>query len=345
MKILQLCLKPPLPSIDGGCLAMDALTQGFLNNDHEVTILSVVTDKHPFKEDLISKDYLKRTRFQPIYVDTRLNIVDAFTNLVTQDSYNISRFFSPDFDIKLKEILQKEKFDIIQFESLFMTPYLGTARRWNKAKMVLRSHNLEYLIWKRLADGSKNIAKKFYLNHLAKKLRDYELSIIPRMDGIVTISEDDYTKYVQLLKNDKKLINIPFGINLEEYTPQESHGEKSLFHLGSLSWSPNLEGITWFLEDVWKKIQPEFPLLKFYIAGRDIPHDFKKAEYDNVIIVGEVEDAKKFISSKSIMLVPILSAGGMRVKIIEGMALGKTVLSTTLGAEGIDFEKDKASSS
>lgn len=341
MKILQLCNKPPLPAIDGGCLAMHALTQGFLEQGHEVTIISIVTDKHPFREDQIDKSYLRKTRFTPVYVDTRLNIVDAFSNLVTQDSYNISRFFSPDFDIKLRELLQKEKFDIIQFESLFMTPYLATARRYNKAKMVLRSHNLEYLIWKRLADGSKNIARKFYLNHLAKKLEQFELKMIPQMDGVVTISADDYKRYTDLTDDKNKLLNIPFGINLSEYELSEGQGEISLFHLGSLSWVPNLEGVTWFLEEVWKKIQPDFPLLKFYLAGRNIPHDFRQAEYQNVKIVGEVEDAKKFISSKAIMLVPILSAGGMRVKIIEGMALGKTILSTTLGAEGIDFQKDK----
>jgi len=191
-----------------------------------------------------------------------------------------------------------------------MTPYVSTARRYSKAKLVLRSHNLEYLIWKRLAEGSKNIAKKFYLNHLAKQLEQYELSIIPRMDGIITISQDDHKKYEELTE-------------------------------GSLSWSPNLEGVTWFLEKVWRKIQPEFPSLKFYLAGRDIPNGLVKPEHENVKVVGEVENAKQFISSKAIMLVPILSAGGMRVKIIEGMALGKTILSTTLGAEGIDYEKDK----
>ncbi len=239
-------------------------------------------------------------------------------------------------------MIQREKFDIIQFESLFMTPYLGTARRYSKAKMVLRSHNLEHLIWKRLADGSKNLAKKFYLNHLAKQLEQYELNIIPQMDGIVTISKDDHKKYVDLTtRQHKKLINIPFGINLSEYEINDTPGEVAIFHLGSLSWTPNLEGVTWFLEKVWKQIQPEFPQLKFYLAGRDIPSGLEKAEYKNVEILGEVEDAKEFISSKAIMLVPILSAGGMRVKIIEGMALGKTILSTTLGAEGIDFEKNK----
>ncbi len=341
MKILQLCNKPPRPSIDGGCLAMDALTQGFLKQGHEVKILSIGTPKHPFQEEKLASEYLEQTRFESIFVDTRVNIVDAFSNLLTQDSYNISRFFSPDFDIRLKRLLQREKFDIIQFESLFMTPYLETAKRHNKAKCVLRSHNLEYLIWQRIADGTKNKAKKFYLNHLARKLELFELEIIKKVNGIVTISKDDYSKYTELKAKKEQMINIPFGIDLSGYEMTSSVKEVSLFHLGSLAWTPNLEGVTWFLEEIWPDLHRSFPQLKFYIAGRDIPNEFSSEKYKNVEVLGEVPDAKEFINSQAIMLVPILSAGGMRVKIIEGLALGKTILSTTIGAEGIDYEKNK----
>ncbi len=341
MKILQLCNKPPRPNIDGGCLAMDALTKGFLDSGHEVKILSIHTPKHPFLKHKIDSDYLETTKFESIFVDTRVNIVDAFSNLLTQDSYNLSRFFSPDFDIRLKKLLQREKFDIIQFESLFMTPYLPTAKRHSKGKCVLRSHNLEYLIWKRLAEGTKNVAKKFYLNHLAKKLEVFELDVINQVHGIVTISEDDYKKYELLKAGKNQLINIPFGINVEEYSIKEPPEELSLFHLGSLEWPPNLEGVTWFLEEIWPAIRNEFPNLKFYLAGRKIPAEFNSNNYPGITVLGEVPDAKEFISSKSIMLVPILSAGGMRVKVIEGLALGKIVLSTSLGAEGIDFKKNE----
>lgn len=341
MKILQLCNKPPRPCIDGGCLAMDALTQGFLKHGHEVKILSVHTQKHPFEEKQLDAHYLKETRYESIFIDTTVNIVDAFSNLLTQDSYNISRFFSPDFDIRLKKLLQREKFDIIQFESLFMMPYLGTVRRHSKGKCILRSHNLEYLIWKRIADGTKNKAKKFYLKHLARKLEHFEVDVIKRVNGIVTISNDDYKKYAELNASEDKMINIPFGIDVDKYRMNETPGELAIFHLGSLEWTPNLEGITWFLEEIWSEVQPLFPNLKFYLAGRNIPLEFSSENYKNVEVLGEIDDAKEFIRSKSIMLVPILSAGGMRVKIIEGLALGKTILSTTIGAEGIDYEKNK----
>ena len=84
-------------------------------------------------------------------MDTKINIVDAFSNLVTFDSYNISRFFSPDFNYLLIKTLKEGNFDIILLESLFTTPYIKTIRDHSKSKIVLRSHNLEHIIWKRLA--------------------------------------------------------------------------------------------------------------------------------------------------------------------------------------------------
>lgn len=341
MKVLQLCHKPPKPSLDGGCLAMDALTKGLLDQGHEVKILSIHTSKHPYLKDKLDDSYLKTTSFESIFVDTRVSIVNAFSNLFTQDSYNINRFFSAAFDVRLKNLLQNEKFDIIQFESLFMMPYLSTVQKHSNGKRVLRSHNLEYLIWQRMADSTKNVAKKLYLKHLAKKLELFELDVIKKVHGIVAITKEDYKKYSSLNAKKSNLITIPFGINLAEYSEEDPPEEISLFHLGSLEWTPNLEGVTWFLDHIWPAIREEFPKLVFYLAGRKIPAKFNEENYPGIKVVGEVEDAKEFISSKSIMLVPILSAGGMRVKIIEGMALGKIILSTKLGAEGIDFKENE----
>ena len=98
---------------------------------------------------------------------------------------------------------------------------------------------------------------------------------------------------------------------------------------------PNQEGIRWFLMNVWPDVNKQFPSLKFYLAGREMPDWMKHLHLPNVVIVGEVENAIAFIQSKSIMLVPLFSGSGIRIKIIEAMAAGKTVISTRLGAEGI----------
>lgn len=338
LKVLQLCNKPPYPPIDGGCIAMNIITNGLLDAGCEVKVLTIETPKHRLNHDSLPKDYKARTGIESVFVDTSINMVDAFSALITSDSYNISRFFSPDFDQKLIEVLQSEKFDIVHLESLFMTPYIPTIRRSTRARIVFRSHNLEYIIWEDLARGTRNLPKKTYLKILARQLKKYELGILKNIDGIAAISSEDYKKYLSF-KLSKPIVNIPFGVDLGKYIPADTPPEPdTLFHIGAMDWAPNVEGVDWFIKKVWPVIRRENPNIKFYLAGKAMPEKYYKLEDEGIYCMGEVANAQGFMNSKQIMVVPILSAGGIRVKIIEGMALRKCIVSTKTGAVGINYK-------
>lgn len=340
MKVLQLCLKPPQPAKDGGCIAINNISRGLMNLGVDLKVLTLSTHKHPFLKEAFDEEFLKKSGIEGVFIDTKLNIVDAFSNLVTSDSYNISRFFSTDFDILLRKTLEEQEFDIIHLESVFMTTYCHTIRRFSKGKIILRSHNLEYMIWERLARQSSNPAKKIYLTHLAKQLKSYEINVLQSIDGIAAITDEDQEKYKNLGAK-KPISTIPFGINLRDYhiSNLKNYSESSelkLFHLGAMDWKPNMEGISWFLDEIWNESISKFNDISLHLAGRNMPNWLLEDEYPNVINHGEVPNANDFILQNDIMIVPLLSAGGMRVKIIEGMALGKVVISTKIGAEGIN---------
>ncbi|MEY2763830.1 MAG: hypothetical protein RLZZ205_254 [Bacteroidota bacterium] len=335
MKILQLCHKPPLPAKDGGCIAMDNLTQGLLQLGHKVKVLTIYTHKHDLNLEQLPEEYIQQTDIEGVFVDTRINLVDAFTAFMTNDSYHVNRFFSPDMDIKIDRLLRKHQFDIIHLESLFMTPYLGTIKRRSKAPVVLRAHNIEYTIWEKIAIGTKNPVKKAYINHLARQLKEYELNMFNFVDGIATISESDKIRMLQLGVR-QPIRTISFGIDLNKYHPLNPPQDVSLFHLGAMDWEPNIEGLTWFIENIWPHIHQHFPQLKLNLAGRNMPDKFIQLQVPGVHVIGEVEDAHGFMSQHAIMVVPLLSGGGIRVKIIEGMALGKAIVSSTIGAIGIE---------
>lgn len=341
MRILQLCHKPPVPAKDGGCIAMNNVTQGLLNAGHEVKLLTIFTHKHPLELDRLPENYIHDTDIEGIYVDTRVNLVDAFSSMITRDSYNINRFFSVDFDIRLKRVLQKERFDIVHLESLFMTPYIGTIRRYaRRAKIILRSHNLEYIIWDRIATGTRNPAKRAYLKYLSKKLKSYELGMLNEVDGIAAISAGDAEKYASL-GCPRPVITLPFGIDLDNYEvslTQTDHTPLRLFHVGAMDWRPNLEGILWFIERIWPNIRSATEDAELHLAGRGLDPEMFPEGIAGLHIHGEVECAKSFMDDHHIMIVPLLSAGGIRVKIIEGMAKGKAIITTQVGAEGIDYE-------
>jgi glycosyltransferase involved in cell wall biosynthesis len=285
--------------------------------------------------------YLEQTEIEGVFIDTRVNAVDAFASFLTSDSYNISRFFSADFDIRLTKLLRKEDFDVVQLESLFMTPYLGTIRRLCTTPIVLRSHNLEYVIWEKIAGGTSNYFKRAYLRYLTQKLKAYELSMLNEVSGIAAISEEDKNRMLALGVK-KRIRTIPFGVDLSQY-PIDTYNspELALFHLGAMDWGPNLEGVLWFLNSIWPAVHSRYPSLKFYLAGRNMSDEILNLKLPNVEVVGEVDNATAFMSSKAIMVVPLLSAGGVRVKIIEGLAMGRAVIATSLGAEGLGCEHGK----
>ena len=127
---------------------------------------------------------------------------------------------------------------------------------------------------------------------------------------------------------------MPFGVMPETVAGVEEE-PNSLFHIGSMDWMPNLEGVKWFLKQVWPMVHERMPQLTLYLAGRKMPDDLMRLEMEGVKVLGEVPDATYFITSKQINVVPLLSGSGIRVKIIEAMSAGKAVVTTTIGAEGI----------
>lgn len=335
MRILQLCHKPPYPPIDGGSKAMHNLTRGLLAAGHQVKVLCISTPKHPLEVDELPKAYVKQTAIEGVFVDTSMNVVDAFTDLITMDNYNISRFFSADMDIRLIRLLSEQRFDLILLESLFATPYIATIRRYTRSPIVLRSHNLEHVIQERIATGEKNILKKPYRQLLARQLKKYEMAVLDQVDGVAAISPSDAEKFASHCKG-TPIATIPFGVDPTEYEVEAPGGTPIFFHLGSMDWLPNEEGIRWLLEHVWPKVIKKQPKARLHLAGNKMPKDLMEAEIEGVTISGRVRNSNTWMGARHVMVVPLFSAGGMRVKIIEGMAMGKCVISTPIGAEGID---------
>lgn len=342
MKILQLTNKVPYPPEEGGSIAINIITQGLLNAGHSVKILAMNTSKHPVDMDIIPLEYKNTTTIESVFVDNRVKPFDALFNLLfTNKSYNITRFISKKFEQKIIEILKKNKFDIVILESLFIAPYIDTIRTYSNARIILRAHNVEHYIWERMANSCSIFFKKYYLTVLSKRLKKFELTHINKVDGIAAISPQDVTFFKQLGCT-VPLIDIPVAI---AHVPDEYETTNAefpgFFHIGSMNWMPNIEGLRWLLENIWPIVLSKKPDSKLTLAGRNFPSWFAEQHFRGVNIIGEVPDAAAFMNSKQVMLVPLLSGSGMRVKIIEGMSLGKTIISTTIGAEGINYSHQK----
>jgi len=344
MKILMLCNKSPWPPREGGPIAMNMMAEGLIEAGHEVKILAVNSFKYNIREEDIPEEYRKKTGIELVDVDLRIRPVYAFLNLFSGKSYHVERFISDTFRKRLIRVLRETSFDVVQLETVFVAPYIPDIRAHSQAKIILRAHNIEHLIWSRLTSSAKNPLKRWYLSHLTKTLKRYECNASDMVDGIVAITETDAGWFRDQVKNDRKhtVTAIPFGIDPERYKPSESStGLLSLFSIGAMNWLPNAEGIRWFLDQVWPGLHTSFPDLIYYLAGREMPDWMKNLNLPNVRVLGEVDDAGEFIRSYGIMIVPLFSGSGIRIKIIEGMAYGKAIISTPVGAEGIDCRHGK----
>src|ERR1035437_7718238 len=138
MKILQICSRIPYPPKDGGSIAMNILTHRLIDCGNEVKVLAINTPKHFIKESDIDKEYIKKTSYQLVFIDTSVKPLDAFLNLFSSESYNIARFYSKEFENVLIELLSSQQYDVVQLETLWVAPYVDTIRKHSKAKIVLR---------------------------------------------------------------------------------------------------------------------------------------------------------------------------------------------------------------
>jgi glycosyltransferase involved in cell wall biosynthesis len=338
LRILILTHRVPFPQNGGYPIVVCNTIRGLVNLGHEVSLVALNAKKNHHENNDDDKDLLSKINYRAYNIDIGVSVLEVAMNLFSKTSFNIDRYYDTEFEKLLIRELKIRDYDIIQFEGLLVSLYLEAVRKHSKAKLIYRSHNIENQVWQRLSEQKSDPFKKSYLKLHAKRIKNYELQQLNNFNGIAVFTAQD--KSTLLEYGTKIPIEIlPVGINLDHYKPDFSKTEfPSLFFLGSLDWLPNREGIEWFIENFNKELIDGDLRVKFYVAGNDIPERFD--DYDvmgKIFIQGEVDDALEFVNSKSIMIVPLMSGGGMRVKIVEGMAMQKCIIATSLGAEGINY--------
>jgi polysaccharide biosynthesis protein PslH len=343
MKILQLCNKAPYPPKDGGAIAMLTISESFAELGHKVTVLAMNTSKHNTDVLSIPSKYSSQIRFKFVSVDTRIRPLKLIWNFFfSVIPYNAERFIQKSFNDELKILLNDEEFDLIQIEGLYLLPYIPLIRKHSVTKIAYRAHNIENEIWERIARDTKNPFKKYYLSSLAGRIKKFEKNLLNKYDLLIPITERDF-EILKQMGNYKPGTVCPAGIPATNFKNSTSVNKpKSLFYIGALDWIPNQEAICWFLDHVWERVKEKVPGISLHIAGRNSPQWLqKKCIGNNIVFHGEIDDAHDFFDSYQIMIVPLFAGSGMRLKIVEAMARSKVVITTPVGAEGLETENGK----
>ena len=341
MKVLIIGSRIPFPLHDGGAIATFNLLKGLTDIGIETTYISLNTLKHFADQQTIQNEFGFLKSIIPYKIDTKIKPLKALANLFGNASYNIERFYDPGFEALLIQHLQQNTYDLIHFEGLFATPYIDAIKRHTNAPTLLRQHNIEYQIWERLASNEKQPIKKWYLNLLAKRMKRYELMVIQKFDRLVCIAETD-EMVLQQFTNQNKIETIPGGFifkaaDLKLQTPNAD----TIYHIGSMEWLPNQQAMEWFHNFVWPKVIQQLPTAHFFMAGKNMPEAYQSWATANFNVMREVKDAHAFAADKAILIVPLQSGSGIRMKTIEAMLMGKAVVTTAIGAQGLPIKNNE----
>jgi polysaccharide biosynthesis protein PslH len=331
MKLLFLAPKIPWPATDGGRIAIYEPMRHLAERGHHVAFLGFGTQREA--DDLCTRASLMWAR--GIQHDTQSQILPAALSLLSRSPYTVSKYKSSAMRLAIREACQQDHFDIAQLEGTHMAHYIRDVRRAG-TPTVLRLHNVESLLAERFARTLPVPLMWLGLDQ-ARRMRRFEASACEQADLCLAITEEDADR-AALLAPRAEVGVLPAGVDLNRFYPRPMSEEAgTIAFVGSLDWRPNIDAVRWFHRAVWPEIRQQVPGARWLVVGKYPPVDILRwpEEDRSIHVTGFVDDVRPFLDRACLVVVPLRSGGGMRLKILEAMAAGKVVVSTPVGAEGI----------
>lgn len=315
---------------------MDAMIRGYQEAGCEVHVLAMNTTRHYVSREKVEHLYPEIAGFHCVEVDNTISKARILKNLLlSREPEHLKRFISKAFAVRLSELIESIKPDFVQLESPFLASYIPQLRKQTKAIIAYRMHNVEAQIWQRLADTTPGM-KRWYLQNLAQRMSNFERQLWADVDLLIPITGAD-ARMVKAAGINTPVHVAGIGFDLGAISQKRPLTKPyKLYHIGAMDWQPNVEAMRWFLSAVWPEIHASLPQLNFHFAGRAMPKELFGPLPEGAYCEGEVESAEDFTADKDILIVPLKSGGGIRVKVLEALAQGKLVISTEVGIQGID---------
>lgn len=334
MNILQIAPQVPYPLDAGGRIGIFNITKYVAVLGHSVDLVMYTQKEDNSKASAVLSEFCT-----PHFVkaDTSDSPAGALANLFSEVPYNISKYIKREMLDKVTELIAKTEYDVVHIDHLHLAWLSEEIKKLKNIRVVLREHNLEMEIMQRFYENQKNPLLKYFAWLQYRKFRSYEPRLCGTVDTAIMITDVDRGKLLTF-RDDIATTVIPAGVTEEFLTqPAGSVDPYTLFHVGSLEWIPNYTGLQWFVDEVMPGITRLEPRIRLHIYGKaveklKIPESLK----NSVIVTGYVTDLLSELTDKHICIVPLSVGGGIRIKVLEMLALAKVVVSTSIGKEGID---------
>lgn len=340
MRILFVTTNLPVPPTNGQAIRTLSIIRGLASLGHDLSFVSLVPRGHSERKngldqfclsvDLVGSSVANMSQGSA-YLGRAISLLKC-------KPYSLERFHVPSMQDKVSQHLEKGETDVIVSDSIYAlanVPKTGVP-------IVLNTHNVEYAIYDRYTTVESSLIKRKYAGIEKRLLKGAEQRSCCRAAIVLTCSAVD-RELLTALCSERGVYVVPNVVDIEHYESSHCNGSSAgpvLLFQGSMDWYPNRDAVEHFVRNIFPKVRERFPEVKFIVAGRNPPAHFvaEFTRFQGVEFTGTVPDMRPYLDSATLVVVPLRVGGGTRIKILEACAAGKAVVSTTVGAEGLNLQ-------
>jgi len=313
-----------------------------LGNDHEVTLLSYYGGRRdPEYEAALRKQF---PHSQVIYTaapesEGFRGVLDYLYRLPRFAPYSVSKFTHAEVSKLVRSQLSNGRFDVAICD--FLAPSLNFPAKL-PIPCLLFQHNVESALWRRMATTESHPLRKLSYTLEAARMARYERRTLRRFHHVIAVSENDRQQMLAMDPECEITVN-PTGVDTQQFqvAPPSTARPPRIVFTGSMDWEPNIDAMEYFCAQIWPRILAEFPDAIFQIVGRNPFAKVERLASSSVQVTGTVPSVTDYLRDASVVVVPLRIGGGTRLKIYEAMAMGKALVSTSIGAEGLSFQNGR----
>lgn len=333
MNILLLTQVLPYPP-DSGPKVKTLNVIKYLARRHQITLVSFVRGDQSADIAALQK-YCRAVHTVPIQRQVWLDAIALGRSLLNGQPWMMVRDDRKAMREMLRQVTAGAQFDVVQADQLNMAQF---AAEVPGAMRIVDTHNALWLLYQRLAQTMSG-PRRWLLERDWRLLKEYEAGVLTEFDAAVAVSEEDKSALVQAGAPAEKITVIPISVDCDELSPVTPVPlANHILHIGTMYWPPNVDGILWFIKEVYPLIRERRPDVVFDVVGARPPDSIRAlgGASTGINVTGYVEDTRPFLRQAGVMVVPLRAGGGMRVKILNSMSQAMPIVSTTIGAEGIE---------
>ncbi|MGC8861608.1 MAG: glycosyltransferase family 4 protein [Armatimonadota bacterium] len=333
MKVLVLEQLFPLPADSGGKIK-SLCTIRALASEHDVCVLSYVRTESERARIAELQQICHRVEAVPFQRSKTGNLLCAFSSALSVRPFIVARDFRREMLGRVRQLIEDFGPDVIHIDHLQMAQFVDFHGPY---RTVLDQHNVESMIIKRIAETDSSPLMRVYAKLEWPKLLRWELDVCRRADLVLTVSDEDAATLLRFDSSLGNFASVPIGIDVDS-TPvvARNPGSTNILFLGTMYWPPNIDSVLYFCREILPMVRTKLPGCTFTVAGQRPPRAIQRlAGEPGVRVMGYVSDASVLAADCGVFVVPLRSGSGVRVKILNAMAMGLPVVSTSIGAEGL----------